>query len=107
MEHILKYKKDDNSIEINLCKSAPAQIKPLPIIYELIKYWKKKGYREIIDVGCGKLRNSLVLVEHFYVWICDFSEQFDKLCIKDRLSKLKKILILKELFILMNLKMEN
>jgi len=90
MKALLKYKKDNISIEIDLCKSAPIQIKPLPIIDELIKYWKNKGYREIIDVGCGKLRNSLVLVNHFSLWICDFHEQLSSPSIKDRLSKLKK-----------------
>ena len=90
MKPLLKYKQDNNSIEINLCKSAPIQIKPLPIIDELIKYWKNKGYREIIDVGCGKLRNSLVLVNHFSLWICDFPEQLDNPTIKGRLAKLKR-----------------
>jgi hypothetical protein len=90
MKHLLKYKQNNNSIEINLCKSAPIQIKPIPIIYELIKYWKEKGHREIIDVGCGKLRNSLVLVNYFSLWICDFPEQLGNPSIKDRLAKLKK-----------------
>lgn len=87
MKPILRYKQD---IEINLCKSAPIQIKPIPIIDDLIKYWKSKGYKEIIDVGCGKLRNSLVLVNHFYLWVCDFPEQLNNPSIKDRLAKLKK-----------------
>jgi hypothetical protein len=90
MKPFLKYKQDNQQIEIDLCKSAPIQIKPLTIIDELIKYWKKKGYREIIDVGCGKLRNSLVLVNHFSLWICDFPEQLNNPNIKDRLAKLKK-----------------
>jgi len=89
MKPILKYKKDNKPIEIDLCKSAPIQIKPIPIINELIKYWKKKGYDEIIDVGCGKLRNSLVLVNHFSLWICDFPEQLSNPSIRDRLAKLK------------------
>lgn len=90
MKHILKYKQDNKLVEINLCKSAPIQIKPIPIIDELIKYWKNKGYKEIIDVGCGKLRNSLVLVNHFSLYICDFPEQLHNPTIKDRLAKLKK-----------------
>lgn len=90
IKSLLKYKQDNNLIEINLCKSAPIQIKPIPIIDELIKYWEYKGHREIIDVGCGKLRNSLVLVNHFFLWIYDFPEQLDNPTIKDRLAKLKK-----------------
>lgn len=90
MKHLLKYKQDDQSVEIDLCKSAPIQIRPLPIIDELIKYWKKKGYRKVIDVGCGKLRNSLVLVNHLSLWICDFPEQLNTPSIEGRLAKLKK-----------------
>lgn len=86
---ILRYKKDNNSIEINLCKSAPAQSSPIPIINELTKYWKNKGYKEIIDVGCGKLRNSLFLVKHFLLWICDFPEQFDNKITKEKLAIIK------------------
>ena len=90
MKRLLKYKKDTDSVIIDLCKSAPIQIKPTPIIEELSEYWKNKGHREIIDVGCGKLRNSLVLVNYFSLWICDFPEQLNSSNVKNRLGRLKK-----------------
>jgi hypothetical protein len=90
MKHLLKYKKGSDSVKIDLCKSAPIQIKPIPIIEELSEYWKNKGHREIIDVGCGKLRNSLVLVNYFSLWICDFPEQLKSPSVKNRLGRLKK-----------------
>ena len=90
MKHLLNYKKGTDSVEIDLCKSAPIQIKPIPIIEELSEYWKNKGHREIIDVGCGKLRNSLVLVNYFSLWICDFPEQLKSPSVKNRLGRLKK-----------------
>ena len=90
MKHLIKYKKGTDSVIINLCKSAPIQIKPIPIIEELSEYWKNKGHREIIDVGCGKLRNSLVLVNYFSLWICDFPEQLKSPSVKNRLGRLKK-----------------
>ena len=90
MNHILEYRKGNDLIEIDLCKSAPIQIKPIPIINELRKYWVSRGYTEIIDVGCGKLRNSLVLVNYFSLWICDFPEQLSNPIVIERLATLKK-----------------
>jgi hypothetical protein len=90
VKNILKYVTDDTPVEINLCKSAPNQIKPLPAIEELITHWKKRRHKEIIDVGCGKLRNSLALVRHFSLWICDFPEQLDNPTLSERLNRLKR-----------------
>lgn len=90
MRHLLKYEKGDDSAIINVCRSAPMQVKPIPIAEELCRYWKNKGYKEVIDVGCGKLRNSLVLANHFLLWICDFPEQLRDPRVKNRLGRLKK-----------------
>jgi len=90
MKHIHKYRGDDKSIVIDLCKSAPVQIQPVPRIEELCEYWKDKGYREVIDVGCGWLRNALLLVEDFDLWICDFKEQFTWETVTSRLANLRR-----------------
>lgn len=90
MKDLLRYKQNNHLVEIDLCKSAPIQLKPIPIINELIEYWKNKGHRKIIDVGCGKLRNALVLVNHFSLWICDFPKQLSNPVIRERLDKLQK-----------------
>ena len=90
MNHIIRCRKGKDLIEINLCKSAPIQIKPIPIVKELGKYWADKGYTEIIDVGCGKLRNSLALINYFSLWICDFPEQMNNPIVLKRLESIKK-----------------
>ncbi len=82
------YKLKKKYITINLCKSAPVQIKPIPVIADLISYWEKRGIKEIIDIGCGKLRNSLILVKHFYLWISDFKDQFTSPKTQERLAVL-------------------
>ncbi len=90
MGNLLKYRKDDDSVVINVCRSAPMQVNPIPIAEELCRYWKNKGYKEVIDVGCGKLRNSLVLANYFLLWICDFPEQLRDPKVEKRLRRLKK-----------------
>jgi uncharacterized C2H2 Zn-finger protein len=41
-----------------------------------------------VDVGCGKLRNSLVLVRTFRLWIVDFPEVLVDQTVKKRLAGL-------------------
>jgi len=90
MNNILKYQKSKQEITINLIKSAPNQIKPFPGIEALCKHWRAKGYKEIIDLGCGQLRNSLILVKYFELWICDFPHQLESSYVRDRLNRLKQ-----------------
>lgn len=84
----LKYEYQGQPITIELTRSAPNQIKPFPRIEELCAHWEQKGYQEVIDVGCGWLRNSLVLVNHFSLWICDFPQQFRNPIVTKRLAEL-------------------
>ncbi len=89
MDNIVKYHMNREDIVIDLTKSAPNQIKPFPRIKDLCRYWRAKGYEEVIDVGCGQLRNSLVLVDHFKLWICDFPQQLRSPTATDRLAALQ------------------
>jgi len=89
MNNILKYHKSGQDMVIDLTKSAPNQIKPFPHIEDLCKYWRSKGYKEVIDVGCGQLRNSLVLVDYFKLWICDFPELLHSPTVSQRLADLQ------------------
>jgi hypothetical protein len=84
----LEYEHKGETIVVNLMRSAPNQIRAFPGIGELCKHWEEKGYREVIDVGCGRLRNSLVLVRHFALWICDFAEQLRNPSVSNRLAEL-------------------
>jgi len=84
----LEYEHQGEHIVVNPMRSAPNQIRAFPGINELCKHWQKKGYQEVIDVGCGWLRNSLVLVDHFELWICDFPEQLRNPRVSTRLAKL-------------------
>jgi len=52
-------------------------------------YWRSKEYKEIIDLGCGQLRNSLFLVNHFKLWICDFPQLLQNPILGQRLSHLQ------------------
>ncbi len=89
MNNIIKYQKGRQKIIIDLVKSAPNQIKPFPGIESLCNHWRAKGYREIIDVGCGQLRNALVLIKYFELWICDFPQQLQSPAVRGRLNSLK------------------
>jgi len=85
---ILQYTKNGRQIRIALIRSAPIQIKPFPKIDELCKYWRSKGYRTVIDVGCGKLRNALYLVNHFGLWITDFPDVLTGDTVRRRFDRL-------------------
>jgi hypothetical protein len=85
----LKYEHHGEQVVVDLLRSAPNQIRPFPRIEEVCSHWKQKGYREVIDVGCGWLRNSLVLVNHFALWICDFPEQLARPVVSRRLAELR------------------
>ena len=74
---------------ICLTRSAPIQARPFPQIDALCIHWKNKGYRTVIDVGCGKLRNALKLVRHFRLWICDFQEVLEGDSVASRLRRLR------------------
>ncbi len=89
MHNIHKYCTNGQDIIVDLTKSAPNQFKPFPRIYDLCDYWKVKGYKEIIDIGCGYLRNSLVFVDYFRLWICDYPQQMQSQVFSKRLSCLK------------------
>jgi hypothetical protein len=84
----LEYEHHGQHVVVDLTRSAPTQIRAVPAIEELSEHWEQKGYQQVIDVGCGRLRNSLVLVEHFALWICDFPEQLRNPNLADRLAKL-------------------
>jgi len=85
----LKYEHRGEDAVIDLMRSAPNQIRAFPRIEELCEHWEGKGYREVIDVGCGWLRNSLVLVQYFGLWICDFPEQLSNPTVSNRLAELR------------------
>lgn len=84
----LEYAHREQRVTIDLIRSAPNQIKPFPRIEELCLLWEEKGHREVIDVGCGCLRNSLVLANHFSLWVCDFPEQLSRPTASRRLAEL-------------------
>jgi hypothetical protein len=84
-----RYRKNRREVTINLPRSAPIQIKPFPGIRRLCRHWEKKGYRTVIDIGCGKLRNALVFVKHFKLWIVDFEETLSGATVEKRLNRLK------------------
>lgn len=91
MKDKIKYSSPNNAqIVIALSRSAPIQIKPFPKIQQLCKYWKLRRYKTVVDIGCGRLRNSLFLVKHFKIWACDFPSLYKGLVMEKRLSKLKK-----------------
>ena len=90
MKSKFSYRKNSSRITIDLPRSAPIQIKPFPRIEELCQHWKKnRRYRTVVDVGCGKLRNALVLVKYFYLWIVDFEEVLNSPAVEERLNRLK------------------
>lgn len=37
---------------------------PAPEVYYLCEYWKKKGFKEFLDVGCGFGRNSIFMAKN-------------------------------------------
>jgi hypothetical protein len=78
-----------SDIAINVCKSAPNQIQPLPLIQEVCQYWQSKGYNEILDVGCGYLRNSIYLSQYFSVHAFDFPQIIESTLFKNRLELIK------------------
>jgi hypothetical protein len=90
MNNIMKYHKNEQEITIDLIKSAPNQVKPFPHIKDLCEHWRLKGYKEVVDVGCGQLRNSLTLVNYFKLWVCDFPQQFNGSTVKDRLKHIQR-----------------
>lgn len=90
MNNILKYKKNEEDIIFDLTKSAPNQIKPFPRIEDLCKYWLSKDYKELIDVGCGQLRNSLVLINYFRLWVCEFPILLRRPTVNQRLAFLRE-----------------
>ena len=48
---------------------------PAPEVYHLADYWKNKGFKEFLDVGCGFGRNAIYLAKHgFVVSAFDLSE---------------------------------
>jgi hypothetical protein len=89
MINTLKYRRGGKDIVIHLTKSAPNQIKPFPGIRDLCLHWRSKGYDEVVDLGCGRLRNSLVLVSHFKLWICDFPQLLESPSVSRRLARLQ------------------
>jgi hypothetical protein len=89
MKHTVSYLTNQGYLVIDLTKSAPNQGIPFPRIEELCEHWRSKGYREVVDLGCGQLRNSLVLVKHFRLWICDFPVQLRRPSVSRRLASLK------------------
>ncbi len=91
MRHTIEYPGKEAPILIDLTRSAPNQIIPFPRIKELCMHWRSKGYREVVDLGCGQLRNALVLARHFRLWVCDFPEQFETPNVAQRLASLHRL----------------
>jgi len=49
---------------------------PAQEVYPIINRWKLKGYKKILDLGCGVGRHSILLAENgFDVYACDLSQQ--------------------------------
>jgi len=91
MKDKIKYSiSDGEPIVIALPRSAPIQITPFPKIQQLCEHWQSKGYKTLIDIGCGRLRNSLFLVNYFKIWICDFPTLFQSPVMEKRFERLKK-----------------
>jgi hypothetical protein len=90
MNGVLTYETSGQHITVDLTRSAPNQLRPFPHIDDLCKRWELKGYREVLDLGCGQLRNSLVFVRHFRLWVCDFPEQFQRAVTRSRLAQLQR-----------------
>lgn len=88
MKSMLQYRRKGRTIRIALTRSAPIQIKPFPRIGELCTHWREKGYCTVVEVGCGRLRNALVLVKHFRLWVTDFPEVLSGAVVKRRLERL-------------------
>lgn len=84
----LEYRRGGGKVNISLPRSAPIQIKPFPKIKELCRYWKSEGYTGVVDIGCGYLRNSLVFVKHFKLWVSDFDRILSSEAAKTRLARL-------------------
>lgn len=54
----------------------PEWEEPAQEIYPIIKRWRSKGYKKILDLGCGVGRHSILLAENgFDVYACDLSQQ--------------------------------
>lgn len=64
---------------------------PAHEIYSVIDKWKQKGYKKVLDLGCGIGRHSILLAKNgFDVYACDLSEQgidkLNKIVEKEKLS---------------------
>ena len=54
----------------------PEWEEPAQEVYPIIKRWKLKGFKKILDLGCGVGRHSILLAENdFDVYACDLSQQ--------------------------------
>jgi hypothetical protein len=88
MKNIFNVSLKGSDAVINVCKSAPNQIQPLPKIQEICHYWLSKDYKEILDIGCGYLRNSIYISQYFSVHVFDFPEITESNLFKNRLESL-------------------
>ncbi|MGA2919228.1 MAG: class I SAM-dependent methyltransferase [Methanoregula sp.] len=88
MNDLFNYLECDSNITINVCRSAPNQIQPLHNIQQICQYWDSKGHKEILDVGCGYLRNSLFLINYFSLYVCDFPQITESQLFKTRFELL-------------------
>ena len=49
---------------------------PAREVYPVVNRWKLKGYKKVLDLGCGVGRHSILLAENgFDVYACDLSQQ--------------------------------
>lgn len=69
----------------------PEWKEPAQEVYPIINRWKSKGYKKILDLGCGVGRHSILFAENgFDVYACDLSQkgidQLNKIIDKNKLK---------------------
>lgn len=105
MNNIYHYSIDRAEITIDVCRSAPNQLREIPKIQDLCKHWELKGYEDVIDVGCGYLRNSFTLIKYFNLYLCDYPQITESSLFKERYHDLSQENIIKKIIQPNDLKM--
>ncbi len=90
-EPYYKYEITNRKITIDVTRSIPPFKKQVSGLSDVTSEFKKKGYKNILDFGAGKLRNTLYLLNQgFKVWSVEFQKAFDTPAAKEMLAEASK-----------------